>query len=118
MAKKVKQKYYAIKEGKGVKDKIVTTWSECQKLVLGYPAVYKSFITKDEAMDYLGTINVAKVKAQTKKGMEFTNKQKSTTKVLSVRLDKELVVDFNKKCDEIGLSKEIILKGMLEEWLL
>jgi len=118
MAKKVKQKYYAIKEGKGVKDKIVNTWTECQKLVLGYPSVYKSFKTKYEAMEYLGTVNVAKVKEQTKKGMEFTKKQKITTKVLSVRLDRELIEDFDKKCEEIGLTKEIILKGMLEEWLL
>lgn len=113
-----KNKYYAIKEGKGVKDKIVNTWAECSKLVLGYPAVYKSFKTKDEAMKYLGTVNVEKVKEQTQKGMELKKKQKATTKMLSVRLDRELVEDFEKKCNEIGLSKEIILKGMLEEWLL
>ena len=38
MSKKKKQKYYAIKEGKGVKNKIVRTWSECKELVLGYPS--------------------------------------------------------------------------------
>lgn len=74
MAKKAQKKYYAIKEGKGVKDKIVNTWGECQKLVLGYNAVYKSFKTKDEAMEYLGNVNVVKVKEQTKKGIEFTKK--------------------------------------------
>ena len=45
MSKKKKQKYYAIKEGKGVKNKIVRTWSECKELVLGYPSIYKSFYT-------------------------------------------------------------------------
>jgi viroplasmin and RNaseH domain-containing protein len=111
---KSKNKYYAIKEGKGVKDKIVNTWTECQKLVLGYPAVYKSFRTKDEAMEYLGTVNV---KEQIVKGMESKKKLKATTKVLTVRLDKDLLERFDSKCENIGLTKEIILKGMIEEWL-
>lgn len=118
MAKKTQKKYYAIKEGKGVKDKIVNTWTECKELVLGYPAVYKSFKTKDEAMEYLGNVDVKKVKKQTEKGMEFRKKQKATTKLLSARLEKELVEDFEKKCEEMGMTKEMILKGMLEEWLL
>lgn len=118
MAKKAQKKYYAIKEGKGVKDKIVNTWTECKELVLGYPAVYKSFKTKDEAMEYLGNVDVKKVKKQTEKGMEFRKKQKATTKLLSARLEKELVEDFENKCEQMGMTKEMILKGMLEEWLL
>ena len=39
---------YAIKEGKGVKNKIVRTWSECKELVLGYPSIYKSFYTEED----------------------------------------------------------------------
>ena len=53
MSKKKKQKYYAIKEGKGVKNKIVRTWSECKELVLGYPSIYKSFSTEEEARKML-----------------------------------------------------------------
>ncbi|CAG9702350.1 RNase H1/viroplasmin domain-containing protein [Clostridium neonatale] len=41
-----KIKYYAIKKGNGVTNKIVETWEECKVLVLGYPAIYKSFKTK------------------------------------------------------------------------
>ena len=47
-SKNKKQKYYAIKEGKGVKNKIVRTWSECKELVLGYPSIYKSFYTEED----------------------------------------------------------------------
>lgn len=54
------QKYYAIKVGKGVKDKIVTSWSECEALVKGYPSVYKSFKTEEEALEYLGAIKDVK----------------------------------------------------------
>ena len=56
MSKKKKQKYYAIKEGKGVKNKIVRTWTECKELVLGYPSIYKSFSTEEEARKYLNGI--------------------------------------------------------------
>lgn len=48
-----KQKYYAIKEGNGVKDKIVRTRDECEKFVKSYPSVYKSFLTEDKALKYL-----------------------------------------------------------------
>lgn len=50
--------------------------------------------------------------------MEIRKKQKATTRVLSVRLDKNLVIDFEEKCKEMDMPKEMILKGMLEEWLL
>ena len=36
MSKKKKQKYYAIKEGKGVKNKIVRSWDECKEFVHEY----------------------------------------------------------------------------------
>ena len=117
MAKQKKQKYYAIKEGKGVKDKIVRSWAECEKLVKGYPAVYKSFLTEEEALKYLGSVKPEKVKEQAKKGMEVRKLQKATTRALNVRLDKKLVEDFEAKCEEMGLSKGTVLKGMIEEWL-
>ncbi|MBR9649141.1 RNase H1/viroplasmin domain-containing protein [Clostridium tyrobutyricum] len=67
--KKKKKKYYAIKEGKGVTDKIVTTWEECKELVYGYPAVFKGFYTLDDAMEYLYTVNKEDVKKQFKYNM-------------------------------------------------
>lgn len=40
-----KQKFYAIKKGKGVENKIVSTWEECKSLVEGYHSEFKSFKT-------------------------------------------------------------------------
>ncbi len=46
------EKYYAVKEG-AVRG-IFRTWEECRASVSGYSgAVYKSFKTKEEALDYL-----------------------------------------------------------------
>lgn len=111
--KKKKTKYYAIKEGKGVKDLIVMSWEECSKLVLGYNSVYKSFTTKEEAEKYLKGVNVAKMKEKAIKGMEAKKKQKATTKVISVRIDKDIYNDFIEKCSKLELTKE-----MIEEWLI
>ena len=47
MVKKAK-KWYTIKDGKGVQNKILTSWTECEKLVKGYSAIYKSFKSEEE----------------------------------------------------------------------
>lgn len=116
-SKTKKNKYYAIKEGKGVKNIIVRSWDECSVLVLGYNAVYKSFPTEEEALDYLNKVDIQKVKEQTKKGIEYKKIKKKTTRSFSIRLDKKLYDDFISKCDEIGLSKEKIIESMIKEWI-
>lgn len=50
------KKFYAVKNGKT--PGIFETWDECKKSVDGYSgAVFKSFKTKDEALDFLGIGN-------------------------------------------------------------
>ena len=68
--KNKRQKFYAIKIGKGVENKIVTSWEECKGLVQGFPAVYKSFLTIEEAVKYLDTVDVDKVRDQARYCME------------------------------------------------
>lgn len=116
-----KKKYYAIKIGKGVKNRIVDTWSECKELVLGYNSTYKSFKTREEAMEYLGF----KVKQESntntdeeEKVVKKPKKRKGKNQdVLKVNLDKELYKSFQDKCNEMGMSEEMIIKNMIMEWL-
>lgn len=61
-----KKKYYAIKVGKDVTDKIVDNWEECEKLVKGYPSVYKSFKNKKEAKSYIKNTTDEQVEYQLK----------------------------------------------------
>lgn len=120
MSKKVKKKYYAIKEGKGVRNKIVTTWSECQDLVLGYPSIYKSFKTEEEAKKYLGGIkdnDIPVIKEKVKSNIEVSKKRRSSTKAISFRVPNEVYDDFIKKVDESGLTKDKILLEMVKEWI-
>ena len=88
------KKWYAIKEGKGVKDKIVTSWKECSELVLGYNSIYKSFKTEEEAKRYLVSINdkcIPRIKEKNKMIMEKEKKRKIITKPLNgVRIPIEL----------------------------
>lgn len=117
------QKYYAIKTGKGVKDKIVTTWSECEQLVKGYPSVYKSFKTEEEAKLYLGSIkDVDKKLEENNKAMEYNKaKKKGTVSVANVfkgvRIDKVIAEEFEAKCNDLNISKEKILNELIREWV-
>lgn len=118
-----KQKYYAIKTGKGVKDKIVTSWSECKELVLGYPSIYKSFKTEEEALEYLGAIKDVKRKLEeNNKAMEYNKiKKKGTVSVANflkgVRIDKTIAEEFESKCNDLNISKEKILNELIKEWV-
>lgn len=111
-----KKKYYAIKDGKGVKNKIVDTWNECEKLVLGYPAKYKSFKTKDEAMEYLG-LKVIEEKIDVEPVKRIKKKKGKNQDMLRICLDKELYKSFKEKCEKMNISEDIIIKNMIMEWL-
>jgi len=117
------QKYYAIKTGKGVKDKIVTSWLECEALVKGYPSVFKSFKTEEEAKEYLGTIKDVKRKLEeNNKAMEYNKaKKKSTVSVANffkgVRINKTIAEEFESKCNDLNISKEKILNELIKEWV-
>lgn len=52
-------KFYAVKTG--LKPGIYTNWDDCKANVLGFSgAVYKSFLTKEEAETYMGTTGSVK----------------------------------------------------------
>ena len=47
------KKYYAVRKGK--KTGVFDTWDQCKQVVLGYPgAEYKSFASKEEALQFIG----------------------------------------------------------------
>ena len=59
-----KNKYYAVRKGRI--PGIYRTWSECQKQVTGYPgAVFKGFVTEEEAQSFLHPGQSAKAKRDT-----------------------------------------------------
>ena len=120
MSSKNVKKYYAIKDGKGVKNKIVYTWEECKELVHGYPSIYKSFRTEEEAHNYLGLIkevDIPKIKNSIKKSIEVSKKKKSTTKAISFRVPNEVYDSFIEKVEANGISMEKILTEMIKEWI-
>lgn len=117
------EKYYAIKVGKNVENKIVRTWSECEALVKGYPSVYKSFKTEEEAKEYIGAIkNVKKKLEENKKAMEHNKARKKGTVSIAyifkgVRIDREVAEEFQAKCHDLNISKEKILNELIKEWV-
>lgn len=90
------KKFYAIKIGNNVKDLIVTTWEECQKYVIGYPAIYKGFDDKWSAEEYLNSMDEASVKrnlaikqqfADTRKKSKYIKKEDKVLKEIYTKYD-------------------------------
>lgn len=114
MARVKQKKWYAIKEGKGVKNIIVTSWKECSELVLGYNSIYKSFVSEEDAKKYLGSISdseVPRIQEKHKKLIEKSRKRKATTKPLNgVRVPIELydVIEAKAERDKVEIEKLII----------
>lgn len=61
MAKTKKEKWYAVKSVDGVEvNKVYMTWGDCQKVVLHHVAVYKSFLSENQADSYLDAMTKQK----------------------------------------------------------
>ena len=117
MAKKVKvkvPKWYAIKDGKDVKNIIVTSWDECKVLVLGRNSIYKSFLSEEEAKRYLNKIDdrdVQRIKDRTAKMIVKSKERKSTTKPLNgLRIPSELyeIIEAKAERNNVDIEKLII----------
>lgn len=117
---KSKVKYYAIKEGKDVKNKIVMSWNECKEIVLGYPSIYKSFNTEEEAIKYLNGIkdkDVPIIKEKVKANIKAKKERKATTRAISFRVPNDIYNEFINKVKETGMDKDKILLEMIKEWI-
>ncbi|RGX03142.1 RNase H1/viroplasmin domain-containing protein [Paraclostridium sordellii] len=121
-----KNKFYAIKKGNGVENKIVLSWEECKSIVDGYPSEFKSFKTEEDALNYLGikkpkSKNKSKTKKQNNKkessviNLQIQNKS-SKNKNFKVQISDELYNDFINKCLEKHLSKDMILGFIMNQW--
>lgn len=115
--KKLVKKYYAIKVGRGVKDKIVSTWEECKKYTYGYHSVFKAFITLGEAEEFLRYVNVEKVREQATFVIEKEKIIKATTSLVQARVPKGLYTEFQVKCNEYGWETDKGLIKLIEEWV-
>ena len=117
MAKKAKvkvPKWYAIKDGKNVKNIIVTSWDECKVLVLGRNSIYKSFLSEEEAKRYLNKIDdrdVQRIKDRTAKMIVKSKERKSTTKPLNgLRIPSELyeIIEAKAERNNVDIEKLIV----------
>lgn len=136
MAKK-KKNFYAIKEGRGVKNIIVRTWDECKPLIHGYDAEYKGFSTEEEAKEYLfgkaskaNKINekaISRIEENTyqeNKNSDHAKKPVKTNKsnmILEIEVSKSLYQKYKNRCKVLGLNEKKTLKRLMvetfEEWI-
>lgn len=115
---KSRKKYYAIKDGKDCKNKIVNTWDECKKLTHRYNAIYKGFQTLEEAQEYLEQINdIEKVKEQKKYAIEKKKQEKAKGKHIGLRISHEMYTDLEKRSKSTGLKIDDLVKFALNQYL-
>ncbi|MFM1572664.1 RNase H [Helcococcus ovis] len=64
------KKYYAVRVGR--KTGIFSTWDECSKQVIGFKgAIYKSFLTKEAAQNFVGNIEKVEISKDSIKDNEI-----------------------------------------------
>lgn len=81
-------KYYAVYKGKSGAPKIFTSWDECKKEVIGFKgAIYKSFTSEKEAIDFIA-LN-AGVKSSTSEKKE----KDSSIEGLCIYVDGSFMID-------------------------
>lgn len=88
--------------------------------ILGYPSIYKSFSTEEEARKYLNGIkdkDIPVIQDKVKINIQSSKKRRSSTKAISFRVPNEIYNEFIKKVDETGLDKDKILLEMIKEWI-
>lgn len=133
-----KKKFYAIKVGRGTKNKIVQSWDECKEIISGFNSTYKGFATLEEAEEYLGIsknkeleetkikfqeavrfdLDIFKSKDETAK-TEIPVKHKSNTTYLKgIGIPNDLYMLFEQKCKKLDIEQETIIKELIKEWLL
>lgn len=89
-----KNKFYAVKKGRKVG--VFTSWTECEKQVKGYGgAIYKSFVTENDAFAYLGK-RITKKKVKKKSSVVI----ESPTKVLSSIAMERVAITTEEEIDE------------------
>lgn len=97
------KKYYAIKIGKDVEDKIVRSWKECKKYVYDFNSIFKSFKTKEEAREYLNSWTEEKILKRLEKQEYYSNLRK---------LERNKNMDNEK---DFKLSTNVEAKPILDE---
>ncbi|MFM1543652.1 ribonuclease H family protein [Helcococcus ovis] len=64
------KKYYAVRVGR--KTGVFSTWDECSKQVIGFKgAIYKSFLTKEAAQNFVGNIEKVEISKDSIKDNEI-----------------------------------------------
>ena len=129
----MKKNFYAIKVGKGVKDKIITTWDECKKYVLHYNSIYKGFRTEKEAKKWLDSWNEDEIENRLRKQLLYRNRilREKILTDLNFKIDINILnfilentydynsldsfIDINIKDNKISAYKGKILKIYLKE---
>ena len=102
-------KYYAVKNGRKVG--VFKNWKECEEQVKGYPgAKYKSFLTEEEAKQYIGEIH-KKVKKPVLHDINKIVTKQPIKQIVKSKEKKVLTDDQKRAFDYMMLGENVFLTG-------
>ena len=112
-------KYYAIKYAKGIQNKIVRSWEECKQQVTGTTAIYKSFKSEIEAIQYLKSIPDKDVPKLVQKYEYIAKvnkaKQESIQTIKSLQVSKELYTAISNTAQKNNTTVEEVVVYCLKK---
>jgi len=119
MRKKLKKKYYAIHYIGNSQNFIVTDWNECQALMKGHNNMFKGFMTKEAATEWLTGITNAQEETHIKRVEQQKAAKKISHSTVEYRLhiDKKLSDDLQKKLQSIHISIDVLMNDLIREYL-
>lgn len=115
----MKKKCYAIHYTDTKENIITMSWTECECLIKGKRNMFKGFVTKEEAHDWLASItpnaehrhNKQVQKAKTLK------KEKVSQIQYSFSIDKSLSIDLENKLIRMHLSFDELIDDLIRDYL-
>lgn len=119
MAQKKHKFCYAIHYLDTNEDKIVFSWSECQKYTKGRSNNYRGFMSECDALEWLSNFSIKKSVAPqlTEKAKSFPHKPEKKKRRYQVQLDAKTAYDLENRAHNLKLSPELLLKNLVEEYL-
>ena len=119
MAEKKRKNYYAIHYIGSGENIIVKTLAECQKKTKGRANMFKGFATEKEAREWFAGIDKTKETTHQRQAVKSKEAKKSPTSKVSfqIKLERQVVSDFNQKASSMNMSAETLLENLILEYL-
>lgn len=119
MSKKVNKKFYAIHFINDNENVITESWTECQELTKGRNNMFKGFMSREDAEEWLSQITPDQEERHNEmvKKNRIVKTMKQSQVQYAFRIDKKMSDDLQEKLDALHISIDKLMNDMIYEYL-